>query len=382
MDEGKVVEATIDLEALRSNVALARLHAEDRDVIAVVKADAYGHGAVPVAQSLVSAGCACLAVITVDEAAELRAAGLGDVPILVLGGLRSDEEGDLACRLRLTPVLHDAATLEVASAAASRARQRLPVHVEVDTGMSRMGAPESHVLKLLEVIQSRDSLELTGLFTHFSRADELDLAPCLDQLQRFSKVLEAARARGIAPPTIHVANSAGLLAGEALITALPDATAVRPGLMLYGVRPAPHLGAELRPVMCFQARVIRIQEIEKGQPVGYGAVYRAPRPTRIATLPVGYEDGLPIAITGRASVWIAGSRYPMAGRVSMDSICVDIADAPVELGDVAVIFGNQRRDPEGIGVEEFADWAETIAYEPLVRLGRRVPRRTIDPGLT
>jgi alanine racemase len=382
MNEGTIVEATIDLDALRSNAALAGRLADGREIIAVVKADAYGHGATAVARTLVEAGCERLAVFTVEEAAELRTGGLAETPILVLAGLRSEEEGDLATRLGLTPVLHDSATLEIAAAAGRRAGRRLAVHVELDTGMSRMGVPESSALKILERIQALDSLELEGLFTHFSRADERDLEPTLDQLRRLSEVLEGARARGIAPRSIHAANSAGLLADGPLVDALPSVTAVRPGLMLYGVRPGPHLGASLRPVMCLQARVIRIQEIEKGQSVGYGAIFRAPRRTRIATLPLGFADGIFCAAAGSAAVWLAGARYPIVGRISMDSIGVDIGDARVELGDIAVVFGNSGRDPEGIGVEEVASWAGTNAYEPLVRVGRRVPRRYIARGLT
>ncbi|MCP5043633.1 MAG: alanine racemase [bacterium] len=384
MEEGRTSEAIIDLAALRENFALAARLADGREVIAVVKADAYGHGAVAVGRALVSADARKLAVVNVEEAVALRDAGLAAPEILVLSGLRSAAEAREVAARGLTPVLHDEETLAFAAEAARHLGAPLGVQVEVDTGMSRMGVVPERLAAFLARLGETRGLDLDGVFTHFSRADDPDPESCFEQLRAFRAVLDGARDNGIEPRTIHVANSAGLLLGKPILDALPEATAVRPGLMLYGANPAPHLDVPLRAVMRVEARILRIQEVAAGTPVGYGATFRAAAPTRIATLALGYADGVPCAASGRAQVWIRGRRWPVVGRVSMDYIGVDIgpeaeADA-VRLGDTAVLFGNAGRDVDGISVEEAAAWADTIAYEPLVRVGPRVKRRVIGAG--
>ncbi len=385
--------ATIHLAAVRANFAEARRRAEGREVIAVVKADAYGHGAVPVARALQGAGCRQLAVLSVDEACALRDAGV-DVPILVLGGVHG--AADVAVAQRLTPVVHHPGEIErLSSAAKARStptpgggppslasgslRGRfapLPVHVEIDTGMHRMGVASEEALELLAAVDAEPALTLAGVYTHFARADEPDLTPTLEQLAEFRRVLDAARERGIEPGLVHCAHSAGLLAGKRVFDALPEAGAVRPGLMLYGVHPAPHLEARLRPAMTLRTRVAHLRRLRAGAAVGYAALFRAERDTCVATLPVGYADGVPIAASNRGSVLIRGRRLPMIGRVSMDYVTVDAGDAPVEIGDDAIVFGGD--DAGRLPVEEAAAAAGTIAYELLVRVGARVPRRFED----
>ncbi len=381
MDEGRTTEATIDLAALRENVLLACRLSAGRELIGVVKADAYGHGAVAVARGLVEAGCQQIAVVSVEEAVVLREAGVAETAILILGGLRSPAEAREAAHRHLTPVLHDDETRSFAAEAGRLIDRPIPVHVEVDTGMSRMGAPPERAVDFLAEVEATPELDLRGAFTHFSRADEADLEPCMEQLATFRAVLGSARKRGARPTSIHVANSAGLLAGGPILDALPEATAVRPGLMLYGVRPAPHFDTPLRAGMCLQARVVRLQDVAAGQPVGYGATYRARATTQIATLPLGYADGVPCSTSGKGWVWLGGRRHPIVGRVSMDYIGVDVGPPSganrVRLGDRAVIFGNAGDDEEGISVEEAAGWAGTIPYESLVRVGRRVQRREV-----
>lgn len=362
--------ATIDLGALRANYAEARRLAGGCELIAVVKADAYGHGVLPVARTLLDAGCRRLAVVTVSEAAELRAGGVGaaDAEILVIGGISDDAEALEVAALGATPSVHRGDSLAPLVRAAARAAAPLPVHVEVDTGMHRFGVPEADALALLEAIAREPALALAGVYSHYACADEPDLAPSLDQARRLRVVLEEARKAGAEPELVHIANSAGLLAGAPLREALPEANAVRPGLLLYGVRPAPHLEAELRPVMTLRARVEQLRPVRAGHAVGYGATWRAERDTRIATLGIGYEDGVPVAASNRGSVRIGEQRLPIVGRVSMDSITVDVGDAPVAIGDEGVVFG------AGLPVEEAASAAGTIAYELLVRVGRRVRR--------
>jgi len=377
---GRPCEATIDLEALRANLALATRLAGRRSVIAVVKADAYGHGAVTVARALIDARCPRLAVLTVPEGAALRDADIA-APILVLAGARDAGEAEIAVARGLTPVLHDSEGLLCLSAAAQLADLPVSVHVEVDTGMHRMGVPVERALSFLSDVSRSDRIGLEGLFTHFAGADEPDLEPCLEQLARFRKVVEQARGQGIQPPLVHADNSAALLLGKPLSEALPEATAVRPGLMLYGVRPAPHLEGDLRPVMTLRASVLAVREVRAGGGVGYGATWRAPDSgTRVATLSVGYADGVPWGAANRGTVWLAGARRPIVGRVSMDSIGVDVGlDASVSPGDEAVLFGALEGGPgtpRSLPVEEAAEAAGTLHYELLVRVGARVPRVT------
>ncbi|HEY8155327.1 MAG TPA: alanine racemase [Myxococcota bacterium] len=361
--------ATIHLAAIRANFAAAQRLAGAREVIAVVKADAYGHGAVPVARTLAAAGCRRLAVANLAEARALRDAGI-EIPILVLGGVSAEAEEALA--LGLTPVVHHAGQLEAAARAARARGARWPVQVEVDTGMRRMGVAPEEAVALLEVVHREPALQLEGVYTHFARADETDLSPSLEQLSVFRSVLRQARARGVDPGLVHAAQSAGLLAGGPLDAALPEAGAVRVGLLLYGVRPAAHLGAGLAPAMTLSARVAHVRRLRGGDAVGYAALWRAPGETRIATLALGYADGLPIAASNRGQVWLRGRRLPLVGRVSMDYVAVEIGDAPVEIGDEAVVFG--VAEGGGIPVEDAAAAAQTLPYELLVRLGARVPR--------
>ena len=377
------VVARIDLDALRSNLAVARDLAGGRRVIAVVKADAYGHGAVPVARALLAAGCEELAVVSVEEAAALRDAGIA-APLLVLGGVLDREDAREVLARHLVPALQDRGHLErLRGALAEAPRPRpVPVQVEVDTGMRRLGAPESEARRLLAEIHGDPAFSLAGVFTHLARADEADPAPSAAQAGALARALAPLREAGLSPGSVHVASSAGLLHLPALLGALPEQGAVRPGLLLYGVCPRPDrpdVAGRLRPVMTLAARVVRVASLRPGDAVGYGATFRAARPTRIATLPVGYGDGLLRSLSNRGAVWIRGVRHPLVGRVSMDSITVEVGAHPVEVGDEAVLFG-ALPDAGGDGpggrlpVEEVAERAGTIAYELLVRIGPRVPR--------
>lgn len=362
--------ATIDLRAIADNYAEANRLGGGRTVIAVVKADAYGHGAVPVARRLLTAGCSQLAVATVAEAAELRAAAI-DCRILVLGGVHDAAEAADAIELGVTPVIQHSGHIGLLSQAAHEHRAALPVQLEVDTGMRRMGLAAEDAPALLERIAREPALKLEGVYTHLARADEQDLGPTLDQLRLFSEILSAVKARGTDPGQVHVANSAGLLAAPDLAAALPArVNAVRPGLMLYGVHPAPHLRerAALAPAMTLRTRVSNVRHVRPGDAVGYGGTFRATRRGRIATLPLGYADGVPWSLGNRGSVLLRGRRTPIAGRISMDLITIFVGEDPVEIGDPVVLFG------EGLPVEEVAEKAGTIPYELLVGIGGRVPR--------
>ncbi|MEN8181222.1 MAG: alanine racemase [Myxococcota bacterium] len=363
--------ASIDLGALAANYAVAERLAAGRIVIAVVKADAYGHGAVEVSRRLLASGCARLAVATVAEAVGLRVAGVA-APLLVLGGVHGSEEARIAREHRLTPVVHEPGHVSLLAEAA-QGGDPWPVHLEVDTGMRRMGVAPEQARDVLTSLASDPGLDIEGIYTHLACADEEDLGPCRQQLQRFRELLGEAAQQGIRPALVHVANSAALLAGKALEELIPEGVnAVRPGLMLYGVSPAPHLPADLRPVMSLCSRVAQVRRIHPGEGVGYGWTWRANRSCWVATLPIGYEDGVPWSAAHGAEVWLRGRRRPLVGRVSMDFITVDAGEGPVEIGDEAIVFG--AGPPGTPTVEEAARVAGTIPYELLVRVGARVPR--------
>jgi alanine racemase len=375
--EERPVWAWIDLEALRHNARRAMAGAAGRTVIAVIKADGYGHGAVEVARALLAEGVSRLAVVSVGEGAELRRAGIV-APILLLGGVDDLEAAQRAHKWGLTPVLHDRRGFELARGIA-RAASPLAVEVEIDTGMHRMGVPASVARNLLAEIERTASLNLSGVFTHLAHGDAADPKPSRDQLAALAEILSGYRNGEGRGPTVHVANSAGLLRiaeiespESGLVT-----DAVRPGLMLYGVSPfADRTGSELglKPVMTLAARVVATRPVVRGESVGYGGEWRASRDTRVATLPLGYADGIPRAVLGRGQVHLAGALRPIVGRVSMDYIGVEVGDAPVEIGDVATIFG-QTAEGELVPVERFAGEAGTIGYEMLVGVGARVRRR-------
>ena len=374
-------QATIDLSALRANFALAQEFAGGGDVIAVVKADAYGHGAKAVAGCLEAAGCRSFAVMTPHEGASLRESGIQG-QLMLLGGLADAREAELTGQYGLTPVIHHREGLAWAREAGRRLGRRLGVHLEVDTGMRRMGSGPEQALGLAQEIAEDPLLQGDGTFTHFASADALEATEGLEQIRLFREFLAALATRGLDPGTVHAANSSALFPGAGLHAALPEATAVRPGLMLYGARSAGHEDPDqrLRPVMSVQARVAAVRELAAGDAVGYGSTWRAEGPTRIATLPLGYADGVLRALSSRGEVWLAGARRPIVGRVSMDSLTVAVADpgAPLGVGDWASFFGPSPEGGPGIRVEEQAEAAGTLAYELLVRVGDRVPRVSIE----
>jgi alanine racemase len=369
--------ASIDLAALAANYAEAERLAAGRRVIAVVKADAYGHGAVPVARRLIAAGCERLAVATVAEAAELRA-GAVRVPILVLGGIHDAAEAADAAALDLVPVIQHQGHVSLLARAARERGRPLGVELEIDTGMARMGVAPEDVAAFAASLVRDGALVLQGVYTHLACADEADLGPSRRQLALFGEILAGLGSRGLAPERVHVANSAGLVAGAELADVLPpEVNAVRPGLLLYGVQPSPVRAeaATLRPVMSLRTRVANVRHVRRGDPVGYGATFRAKQRGRIATIPVGYADGVPWALGNRGHALLRGRKVPIAGRVSMDLVTLDVGELPVEIGDPVLLFGETARSPrERLPVEAQAEAAGTIPYELLVRVGRRVPR--------
>ena len=360
----------IDLAAVCDNVrAIQRVVGPQTAVAAVVKANAYGHGAVEFSRAAVEAGAKLLCVAIVDEGIELREAGL-DAPILVLGPPDPDEtEAALARGLMLS--IGDPCHAAMVSEAARRAGTRAPVHVKLDTGMGRHGARPAVARVLARLLSDSPDLAVAGVFTHFADAYEDDLRWCSHQLESFNELAGEFGAGHAGGPVRHVCNSAGLLR-------MPQARLemVRPGSILYGLNPGfdeSLMPEGMRPVAALKARIAALKLIEAGQPVGYGCSWRATRVSRIAILPLGYADGYPRALSNNAEVLLGGQLCPVVGRVSMDAITVDATDAEgVGVGDEAVLIGAQGE--RRIALEEIARRAGTICEEISSRLSPRLPR--------
>ena len=370
----RATRAVVDLDAVAHNLHCVRsLLPAGVEVCAVVKADAYGHGAVPVARRLAEEGVERFAVATVEEGVELRLAGIRR-PILLLGaglsGIQAAIEHDL------TPVVFSPSTARRVARAAREARRPIPIHLKFDTGMGRLGLlPEGWEPVLEELLRS-PGVRLEGIATHFSSA-ESDPSFTRAQVEAFQKILDAIRRRHpVDGATIHMANSAGILNH-------PEAAGsmVRPGLMLYGAAPDRALEgkADLRPAMSFRTRVLYLKQVPAGSPLSYGQTFRTKRPSRIATLPVGYADGVRRALSNRGSVLVRGRRAPVVGNVTMDLTLVDVTDVPgAAEGDEVVLFG--RSEETTLPVEEVAEAVGTIPYEILCGVGRRVPRVYLRHG--
>lgn len=358
--------AEIDLDALAHNVRQIRAFVGPRvEVMAVVKADAYGHGAVPVARTALAAGATRLAVHRVHEGIALREAGI-DAPILVLGYVPLSA-AELVVKYRLTPTV---ITVEMLERLNALAPEGFPVHVKVDTGMGRYGLLPHEVLDFLAALRRFPRLRLEGLYTHFATADEADTTYLRHQWRVFQDVLTSVTAAGWSIPLRHACNSAALFA-------LPEAhlDAVRSGIALYGMKPSLEWEppVPLRPVLSLKSRVARVRVLPAGSSIGYGRTYITPRPQRVALVPVGYGDGYIRALSNRGQVLIRGRRCRILGRVSMDQIVVDADPVPdVGMEDEVVLIGAQGQ--ERITAEEVAAWAGTINYEVTTLLQPRVPR--------
>jgi alanine racemase len=366
---GRPTVAEVSLGALRSNLRQARtLVGPSVGVMAVVKADGYGHGAVGAARAFLEGGAVALGVSTVEEGVELRRAGL-DAPVVVLGGAFAGEEPDVV-KHALAAAVWTLESARALSAAARAAGRSVPVHVKVDTGMTRLGLDLPDVRAFGAALADVRGLEIAGVFSHFASADAVDTATARAQAGRFREAVAALAAAGVRAAQVHLANSAAVLS-------TPDThfTMVRPGLMLYGYPPAPHLAprAALRPAMRLRSRVIVARKVETGRPIGYGGTFVARRPSTIGVLPLGYADGYHRLASNRAEVLVRGRRVPVAGRVCMDHTMIDLTDVPgVALGDDVVLFG------DALGADEVAKWYDTIPYEVLTAVGKRVPRVYVE----
>ncbi len=355
--------AEVSLDAIAHNLQCVRSVARDAAVYAVVKADAYGHGLIPVGQRLAQAGVDGICVALAEEGFALRRAGI-QVPILVLNGVYGRDHIHLL-KARLTPVIFDRD--HVTAFAAVAGGQPFAVHLKVDTGMSRLGVPFAELSALLDVIDAHPQIRIDGLMTHLSSADS-DAAFTERQLSLFDEASRIVQARGHAPRLFHVANTAGTFAFDRARLNM-----VRAGIALYGYSPVPGLGLDLRPAMRIRTEVATVRGLPIGASVGYSGTFVTTRPTKIATVPLGYGDGLMRAASNRGQMLVRGTRCPIVGNVSMDLTTLDVTHLPVcEAGDEVVLIGEQGH--ERLTAEDLATASGTIMYEVLTNISPRVPR--------
>lgn len=368
MTERRWAWVEVDLQAVRDNVrALRSLTGPATLFMAVVKADGYGHGAVPVARAALEAGADRLGVATVEEAVALRAAGI-TAPIQVL----SEPPDSSVEEILDHRIVATVTTLEFAGALARAAVARgtdAAVHLKVDTGMNRIGVRAEEAPAFARAMMAFPGLRLEGTFTHFATADVPGDWDFGAQLERFRRAIDAMRTERIDPGIVHAANSAATILEPASHFSM-----VRCGIALYGLHPSDATRARigLRPAMAVKARAVLVKRIGLGEGVSYGLTWRASSPTRIATLPLGYADGVHRVLSNRMSVLVGGARCPQVGRVCMDQLMVDVGAAPVARGDEFVLVGEQG--DEAILLDELAQAAGTINYEMACAFGMRLER--------
>jgi alanine racemase len=367
---GRPLWAEIDLDALAHNVRLLLARAAPARLYAVVKANAYGHGAVAVGRAALDAGAAGLAVVCVDEGEELRRAGIA-APILVIGNTPASDAARVVA-LDLRPAVGAMDLVEALSAAAAPRGALVDLHLELETGLNRHGLAPDALVALAERARALPGIRVEGLFTHFAAAEEGD--------QRFTRrqfeVLRETSRRVPWIPERHCSASASVLLDHEMAL-----EAVRGGLSLYGYRPAPWCGtdAELRQVLALRSRVARVSDVEPGGTVGYGRTWAAGRRSRVALVMCGYADGYRRGLGNRAHVLIRGRRAPVVGRVAMDMCMVDVTAVPgVVAGDVVTLIG--RDGDEQVDADELAALADTISWEILAGITARVPRLYLRGG--
>lgn len=371
--------AEIDLGAIEDNVAVLRDVVAPSEVWAVVKADGYGHGAIDVARVALRAGATGLCVALAQEGAELRGAGI-DAPVLVLSA-QPEEEAPLLVRHGLAATVHAPTHVDALVAAGAHDH---PVHLKIDTGMRRVGCEPADALAVADhIAAAAPHVRLAGVFTHLPIADEPDEPFTRDQLRRFDAVLGAMAASGHRPDVVHVANSAGALAHRPA-----HRSAVRVGIALYGISPGPgvdHLATGLRPALSLRARISHVKRVPAGERISYGLRHTFDHDSWVATVPIGYADGVPRRLSSvGGQVLIGGRRHLIVGVVTMDQLMVELGPAvdgepaPAAVGDPVVLLG--RQGSEAISAIEWADRLGTIGYEIVCGISKRIERRARDRG--
>ena len=365
--------AEIYLNHLHYNLRQIEKRVHPASVMAVVKADAYGHGAVPVSRYLIEAGVRHFAVARVQEALELRDAGI-DRPILIFGSLFQDEiETAIAHDVQIT--ITDASDLDLLCRATRRMGKMAMVHLNIDSGMGRVGILADRAMPIVRKIADDEYLVLEGVYSHFATSDTKDKTYAYQQLERFRDLIDQIHKQNIMVPNIHVANGGAILD-------MPESyqlpfTMVRAGIILYGQYPSLETSESinLKQVMALKTEVCMTRRLPAGSSISYGCRYRTRKESTIAVLPIGYADGIQRSFSNRARVQIRGQLYPMVGTVTMDQIMVDVGDEPVAIGDSVLIWGDSPQP--GIVASKLAETVGTISYELCCAVSKRVPRKYI-----
>ena len=365
-------QAEINLDALEHNLAcIKKMAGAERSILAVVKADAYGHGAVRVARTLESLGVDFFGVATCEEGIELRQASIS-TPILVLGGA-FEGQGPCIQEHDLIPVVYNLESAQALSQSAGMGSRNIKIHIKIDTGMGRLGIMPSQVKPFFDQLLTLKGLEIHGILTHLADTNGDSHAGnefTRRQIDLFQQAIDELARMGIHPPYTHLANSA------AIITSLPHScNLVRPGIMLYGIHPAKGMKQvlELSPVMRLTTRIVSLKEVPKGTTISYGRTFTCQRDSLIAALPIGYADGYSRSLSNRGEVLVQGKRAPVIGVVCMDMTMIDVTGVPgISLHDEVVLLGSQ--DNQTITAQDLADKTHTIPYEVLCAVSARVPR--------
>jgi alanine racemase len=362
----------VDLGQLRANLNNIRAHVKPAKVMAVVKANAYGHGVNQVAP-FIAPSADYLGVAIVEEGVHLRRLGLRE-PILVMGA-SLPEQVPLFIAHGLTMAVSSIQLLEAANDAAATTHTKIKIHLKIDTGMERTGVHEYEARPFVERSLACRHLEVEGIFSHFANSDTVDLSQARLQIERFHDVLALyERMRAPLPPLRHMANSGGILQ-------LPEShlDMVRPGVMLYGIYPGQGVKrtVDVKPAATWHSRVAFSKITRPGRPVSYGSLWQSEVPTRIVTIPCGYADGYFRRMTNRARVIVNGKRYPQVGRICMDQFMVDLGEDEARVGDPVILLG-EAESGERISAEDMAEWAGTNEYEILTNISARVPRVAVS----
>jgi len=372
--------AEVSLSTLRQNFRLLRKHVGSGvSICAVVKADAYGHGATPCAQALEEEGALWLGVTSLDEAIPLRDAGIRARILLMTGFWRGEEEEIV--RLQLTPTVWEPGQVKLLEKAAASLGVKHAVHLKIDTGMGRLGVTPEELPRVCAALKSSPHLELEGLSTHLASSEVLDAPSVEEQLTRFSKAERLLHSEGLRPALVHAANTSAMISRSQTWYNM-----VRPGLALYGYYlPFERAGREVsgsglrlpvKPVLTWKTRILSLRDVQANQALGYGGTYVTKAPARVAALPVGYADGLNRQISANGRVIVRESYAPILGRISMDLTLVDVTGLNgVSVGDEVILLGSS--DGLSVDAREHAQLAKTIPYEILCNISKRVPRRPI-----
>lgn len=363
--------AIIDLGKLDHNIKqLKSLTANNTEFMAVVKADAYGHGAIAISKQVIKSGASCLAVAIPEEGVQLREAGI-DVPILVLGPI-NESEAELVVRYNLVQTIFKAETALILDKLAQKYNKKVDIHIKIDTGMGRIGIRnDKELMGLCYILYNMQNINIQGVFTHFAVSDIKDKEYTLYQLKQFNSMITLLKDMGISPRYIHAANSAAII--DCPYTHF---NLVRGGISMYGYYPSEQVlrnAIDINPILQWETRIMHVKYIEKGESVGYGRNFIAEHPTKVATIPVGYADGYNRLLSNRGHVLINGQKAPIVGNICMDQTMIDISNITnASIDDNVILLGKQEN--EEITADDLAKLCNTISYEILTNISSRVPR--------